>query len=136
MSGELYLPPQPRGLVLFASNRDLMRLDRRQVDLGEALNRRGIGTLLFDLVETTDDVETENDLEVLTERLLGASEWSSEQWGVGGLPLGYVGSGLGSAAALIAAVALGQGSAPSPRAEAGPTLQPTGSRRSGPPPCS
>jgi putative phosphoribosyl transferase len=106
LSGDLYLPPRPRGFVLFASNRDLMRLDRRQVDLGEALNERGIGTLLFDLVETTDDAETESNLEILTERLIGATEWSLEQWGVDGLPLGYVGSSLGSAAALVAAVAL------------------------------
>jgi hypothetical protein len=107
LSGDLYLPPRPRGFVLFASNRDLLRLDRRQVDLGRALNGRGFGTLLFDLVETTDDAETENDLETLTDRLIGASEWSLGQWGVDDLPLGYVGSGLGSAAALIAAVALG-----------------------------
>jgi len=84
-----------------------MRLDRRQVALGEALNERGLGTLLFDLVQTTDDEETESDLEALTERLLGATGWSLEQRGVEGLPLGYVGSGLGSAAALVAAVALG-----------------------------
>jgi hypothetical protein len=84
-----------------------MRLDRRQVALGEALNERGLGTILFDLVEATDDAETESDLEILTERLIGATEWSLGQWGVDRLPLGYVGSGLGSAASLVASVALG-----------------------------
>jgi hypothetical protein len=107
LAGEIRLPAEPRGFVLFASSRDLMRLDRRQAALGEALNERGLGTLLFDLVQTTDDEETESDLEALTERLLGATWWSLEQRGVDSLPLGYVGSGLGSAAALVAAVALG-----------------------------
>jgi len=107
LAGEIRLPSEPRGFVLFASSRDLVRLDRRQAALGEALNKRGLGTLLFDLVQTTDDEETEGDLEALTERLLGATGWSFEQRGVKGLPLGYVGSSLGSAAALVAAVALG-----------------------------
>jgi putative phosphoribosyl transferase len=106
LAGWLYLPPEPKGFVIFASNRDLMRIDRRQIDLGEALNRRGLGTLLFDLVETTDRAEVESDIGVLAGRLIGATGWSRKQWGVSGLPVGYVGSGLGSAAALSAAAAL------------------------------
>ncbi|MGN6253765.1 MAG: alpha/beta hydrolase [Solirubrobacterales bacterium] len=106
LAGWLCLPPDPRGFVIFASSRDLRRVDRRQVDLGEALNRRGLGTLLFDLVETTDSAEVEGDVGVLAGRLIGATGWSRRQWGVSGLPLGYLGSGLGSAAALSAAAAL------------------------------
>jgi hypothetical protein len=107
LAGELYLPPNPNGFVLFASSRDLGRIDRRQVSLSEALNRHGLGTLLFDLVESGDGLEVENDVEALTERLVEATEWSLRQWGVGELPIGYVGSGLGSAAALSAAAMLG-----------------------------
>lgn len=103
LAGWLYLPPDPEGFVIFASSRDLMRIDRRQVDLSEALNRRGLGTLLFDLVETTDSAEAERDVGTLAGRLIGATGWSRKQWGVSGLPLGYLGSGLGSAAALSAA---------------------------------
>jgi hypothetical protein len=106
LAGWLYLPPDPRGFVLFASSRDLMRIDRRQVHLSEELNQRGFGTLLFDLVETTDSAEVESDVDVLAARLLAATGWSRKQRGVSGLPLGYVGSGLGSAAALSAAAAL------------------------------
>lgn len=105
LAGWLYLPPEPKGFVIIASSRDLMRIDRRQVDLSEALNRRGLGTLVFDLVETTDTAEVERDVGVLAGRLLGATGWSRKQWGVSGLPLAYVGSGLGSAAALSAAAA-------------------------------
>jgi putative phosphoribosyl transferase len=106
LAGWLYLPPDPRGFVIFASNRDLMRIDRRQVDLSEQLNQRSFGTLLFDLVETTDSADVERDVGVLAARLIAATGWSRRQRGVSGLPVGYVGSGLGSAAALAAAAAL------------------------------
>jgi putative phosphoribosyl transferase len=107
LAGEIHLPSDPSGFVLFASNRDLMRLDLRQLDLSRSLNSRGLGTLVFDLVDASDDAEVEGDLEVLSERLLEAVEWSRRQWGVDGLPLGLVGSGLASAAALVVAAALG-----------------------------
>lgn len=108
LTGELFLPPNPNGFVLFASSRDLGRIDRRQVGLSEALNRRGLGTLLFDLVEASDDSAVASDVEALTGRLIEATEWSLRQWGVTELPVGYIGSGLGSAAALSAAALLGQ----------------------------
>ena len=84
-----------------------MRIDHRQIGLSEALNEHGLGTLLFDLVETTEEADAARDLEILTERLLAATEWGGRQWGVEGLPVGFLGSGLGSAAALVAAAALG-----------------------------
>jgi dienelactone hydrolase len=103
LRGALDVPAAARGLVLFASNLDLGRIDPRQTHLARELNRRGLGTLLFDLVEGTESASISSDVDVLTERLLGATEWSAAQWGVEGLPIGYVGSGLGSAAALSAA---------------------------------
>lgn len=106
LAGWLYLPPDPTGFVIFASSRNLMRIDRRQVDLSEALNNRGLGTLLFDLVDAADSAEVEGDVGILAGRLIGATGWSRKQWGISGLPLGYVASGLGSAAALSAAAAL------------------------------
>lgn len=48
-------------------------LDRRQVDLAESLNARAIGTLPFDLVETTDSSETERHVGLLAQRLLGTT---------------------------------------------------------------
>ncbi len=106
LAGSLYLPPDPKGFVIFASSRDLLRIDRRQIDLSEELNARGIGTLLFDLVESTDSAEAESNVDLLTARLLSATGWSRRQWGVAGLAVGFVGSELGSAAALSAAAAL------------------------------
>lgn len=106
LRGILELPTAARGLVIFASNRSLGHIDSRQVALGRALNQRGLGTLLFDLVSEDDVRSAAGDVEMLTERLIGATEWSAKQWGVRDLPTGYVASGLGSAAALSAAAIL------------------------------
>lgn len=106
LPGLLYLPPGPTGFVIFASNGKLMRIDRRQMDLSEELNARGLGTLVFDLVETSEGPEIHGNVDQLAARLLSATGWSRKQWGVAGLPIGFVGTGLGSAAALSAAAAL------------------------------
>jgi putative phosphoribosyl transferase len=106
LQGALDVPAAARGLVLFASDRTFGRIDPRQGDLARELNRRGLGTLLFDLVENSDDAGARGDVDALAQRLVGATEWSAEQWGLRDLPVGYVGSGLGSAAALSASAHL------------------------------
>jgi putative phosphoribosyl transferase len=108
LEGGLEVPIAARGIVLFASNTTFGRTDPRQRDLARALNRRGLGTLLFDLVDSDDGEDAANDVSLLTERLFGATEWTAGQWGLDGLPVGYVGAGLGSPAALSAAAALGK----------------------------
>ncbi len=108
LRGSLEVPAAARGVVLFASNRDLGRIDSRQRDLALSLNRHGLGALLFDLVDGADGAGMTGDVELLTERLIGATEWIARQWGMDGLPIGYVSSGVGSAAALSAAAALGE----------------------------
>lgn len=108
LEGGLEVPPAARGVVLFASSRAFGRTDPRQRDLARALNRRGLGTLLFDLVDSSDGADVASDVDVLTERLVSATEWIADQWGVDGLPVGYVGSGFGAPAALSAAAILGE----------------------------
>lgn len=108
LRGALDVPVAARGIVLVASSRNLGRIDPRQAALARELNRRGLGTLLFDLVEDGDGASVGSDVDALTERLLGATAWSGKQWGVEGLPIGYVCSGLGSAVALSAAAELGR----------------------------
>jgi putative phosphoribosyl transferase len=108
LEGGLEVPDAARGVVLFASSRAFGRTDPRQRDLARALHRRGLGTLLFDLVDSNDGVDAASEVGLLTERLFGATEWIADQWGLDGLPVGYVGSGLGAAAALSAAATLGE----------------------------
>lgn len=109
LPGELRLPPDPKGFVLLASSKDLGRIDARQMDLAHSLNEHSLGTLLFDLVQSNDRSAVAGDVPRLTKRLIAATNWSLRQWGVDDLPVGYVGSGLGSAAALSAASVLGGG---------------------------
>ena len=108
LQGSLEVPAAARGIVLFASSRDFGRIDSQQRDLAVALNEHGLGTLLFDLVDSADGSGAAGNVELLSERLIGATGWIGQQWGVDDLPIGYVGSGVGSAAALSAAAALGE----------------------------
>lgn len=108
LRGSFEVPAAARGVVLFSSSREFARVAPRQRELALALNRRGLATLLFDLVDGADGPGTAGNVELLTERLIAATGWIARQWGADGLPIGYVGSGVGSAAALSAAAALGE----------------------------
>jgi len=76
---------------------------------GGELARRGIGTLLFDLLTAEEDVaySTRFDIELLTRRLLQATDWLRTASRVGARPLGYFGASTGAAAALQAAAEQG-----------------------------
>lgn len=73
------------------------------------LRSAGLATLLFDLLtpaEEAIDVQTRQlrfDIGLLAERLIGATDWLTQQPAVNQLPIGYFGSSTGAAAALIAA---------------------------------
>ncbi|HWA56480.1 MAG TPA: hypothetical protein VG692_04455 [Gemmatimonadales bacterium] len=104
LPGELIIPDQARGVVLFAHGSGSSRLSPRNRAVARVLQTAGIGTLLFDLLT---DVESRDhaavfDLLRLTERLLAATDWIVEQPD-GQLPLGYFGASTGAGAALMAA---------------------------------
>jgi pimeloyl-ACP methyl ester carboxylesterase len=69
----------------------------------------GLATLLFDLLtpdEEAVDLRTRHlrfDIELLADRLVGATDWLVRHEATKGLPLGYFGASTGAAAALIAA---------------------------------
>lgn len=105
--GFLAVPPAANGLVVFAHGSGSGRLSRRNQFVADVLGARGLATLLFDLLTEREDMRMENrfDLPLLTERLLGATQWVRRQPGAEALPLGYFGASTGAAAALQAAVA-------------------------------
>lgn len=107
--GLLSLPEQARGLVLFAHGSGSSRLSPRNNFVAEALQHRGLATLLFDLLTEDEDRIRENrfDIPLLSRRLIGAARWAKEQPGLGPLPIGLFGASTGAAAALIAAATLG-----------------------------
>ena len=77
--------------------------------VAEALNIRGFGTLLFDLLTQSEEVDRANvfDISLLAERLLGAVKWAGDQDPpIDSLPIGLFGASTGAAAALVAAARL------------------------------
>jgi dienelactone hydrolase len=105
LEGELIVPEAGSGLVAFAHGSGSSRKSPRNNFVAEVLRDRGLGTLLFDLLTEAEDREyrTRFDIDLLTARLLAATEWLREREDVRTSRLGYFGSSTGAAAALRAA---------------------------------
>lgn len=109
LDGDLVVPPSSGGVVLFAHGSGSSRLSPRNTYVAGVLQRRGIGTLLFDLLTREEDrnYETRFDISLLTQRLLSATEWLQGRPQTQSLRLGYFGASTGAAAALRAAAEMG-----------------------------
>lgn len=109
LQGTLRLPPNARALVLFAHGSGSSRFSPRNVRVAEALNTRGIGTLLFDLLTIDEEGRRENvfDIGLLAQRLRDAVLWARQDTEIRSLPLGVFGASTGAGAALVVAAALG-----------------------------
>jgi dienelactone hydrolase len=107
--GALAIPPAAKGLVLFAHGSGSGRLSPRNNYVAGVLRESGVATLLFDLLTEEEDRIYENrfDIDLLTRRLLLATQWAGQQAATRGLVIGYFGASTGAAAALKAAAALG-----------------------------
>ncbi|MDO8262446.1 MAG: alpha/beta hydrolase [Gallionella sp.] len=105
LDGELVLPPSAKGVVLFAHGSGSSRFSPRNTYVAEVLQKRGIGTLLFDLLtrEEDRDYETRFDIALLTHRLLAATSWLQTNPKTQTMHLGYFGASTGAAAAVQAA---------------------------------
>lgn len=105
LQGDLGLPRDARGVVLFAHGSGSGRFSPRNRFVAQTLQQRGLGTLLLDLLEETeaDDRRKVFDIDLLADRLLGAAVWLRRQPAAARLPLGYFGASTGAGAALQAA---------------------------------
>jgi putative phosphoribosyl transferase len=109
LSGNLTMPPEPRGIVLFAHGSGSSRHSPRNRFVSTTLNRAGLGTLLFDLLtpeeESVDKFtrELRFNIALLAERLGLATEWIAQDLRMQDHRIGYFGSSTGGAAALVAA---------------------------------
>ncbi|MEX2353348.1 MAG: dienelactone hydrolase family protein [Gammaproteobacteria bacterium] len=110
LPGLYKLPEKTSGLVIFAHGSGSSRLSPRNQFVADYLNKRGIATLLFDLLTEDESQDRRNvfDIGLLAERLTMASEWVRKQPVFKGLPIGYFGASTGAAAALVAAADPGQ----------------------------
>jgi putative phosphoribosyl transferase len=100
-------------VVIFAHGSGSSRHSPRNQYVARVLHEAGLGTLLFDLL-TPGEEEAEYfthhlrfNIELLAERLDGATEWLKTQEGSDNFRIGYFGSSTGGAAALVAAAKLG-----------------------------
>lgn len=102
--GELNYPEKTNGLVIFAHGSGSFRNSPRNLFVSSELNRGGVASLVLDLLteEEGKNLKKRLDIDLMTERLIGVTKWVMEEETNKGLPLGYFGSSMGSAAALSA----------------------------------
>jgi len=109
LEGRLTIPPDARGLVLFAHGSGSSRHSPRNQYVAAILHAEGIATLLFDLLteeEEAIDARTAHlrfDIPLLAARLVAATDWAHQNPDTRPLDLGYFGASTGAAAALVAA---------------------------------
>jgi pimeloyl-ACP methyl ester carboxylesterase len=112
LHGDLTLPDEAAGLVIFAHGSGSSRHSPRNRFVAGVINRAGFGTLLMDLLteeeERVDEMtrELRFDIDLLGRRVARVVEWAGEREKLAGLPVGLFGSSTGAAAALVAAAAL------------------------------
>lgn len=111
LDGDLTLPPNAEGIVLFAHGSGSSRLSPRNRYVAKELNKVGLATLLMDLL-TSEEEELDVrgqfrfDIDLLANRLVGATKWLEKNPATEKLLIGYFGASTGAAAALVAAAKL------------------------------
>lgn len=112
LEGTLTIPENAKGLVLFAHGSGSSRFSPRNRYVAEALQRKGMATLLFDLLtreEESIDLQTAElrfDIPLLAERLVSVTRWITRNSDTKNFSIGYFGASTGAAAALVAAAQL------------------------------
>ena len=103
LAGTLTHPAGARALVIFAHGSGSSRFSPRNVQVAQALNRRRIATLLFDLLLPEEESDRRNvfDIRLLGQRLVHAVSWIIGEPDVGTLPVGLFGASTGAALSLI-----------------------------------
>lgn len=109
LEGELVVPQDARGIVVFAHGSGSGRHSPRNRAVAAALHAQGLATLLFDLLTDVEATDRRRvfDIPLLAERLAEVGRWTREHPPTRRLPLGLFGASTGAAAALVAAADLG-----------------------------
>ena len=112
LSGELNIPRDAAGVVLFAHGSGSSRHSPRNQSVARTIRNAGLGTLLFDLLtrdEEAIDAYTRHlrfDIDLLADRLVNATYWLKGEFDH--VRAGYFGASTGAAAALVAGAQLGE----------------------------
>lgn len=111
LAADLSVPGRPRGLVIFAHGSGSGRHSPRNQAVAQALQSRGLATLLADLLTTTEEAKDRVtaslrfDIELLGRRVVALVDWVRQDPRLRPLRLGLFGASTGAAAALVAAAA-------------------------------
>jgi dienelactone hydrolase len=113
LKGELIIPEGSNAIVIFSHGSGSSRFSRRNQQVARYLQQKSFGTLLFDLLTEEEDMHYENrfDIDLLTKRLAGATQWLEKFPAAKDCRIGYFGASTGAASALKAAAILPQVSA-------------------------
>jgi dienelactone hydrolase len=109
IAGDLTIPEEAGGLVVFAHGSGSSRFSTRNRAVAVALNDRGLATLLLDLLtEQEDEIdrvtrELRFDIGLLAGRVAAAVSWAGAHPDLRERAVGLFGASTGAAAALIAA---------------------------------
>ena len=109
LHGDLRVPDEPAGLVIFAHGSGSSRLSPRNVRVAGALGSSGYATLLLDLLTEREELVDQStrgyrfNIPLLGRRLVEAADWTETAAAVRGLPVAFFGASTGAAAAVIAA---------------------------------
>lgn len=107
IEGELAIPKNASGLVLFAHGSGSSRFSPRNIYVAEVLQKNRMATFLIDLLSKVEDLDYKKrfDIDLLSERLVKVTEWLRENDETKNLKIGYFGASTGAAAAVKAAAA-------------------------------
>jgi pimeloyl-ACP methyl ester carboxylesterase len=109
LDADMVVPDDAVGVVLFAHGSGSSRHSPRNRAVAEELNRRGLATVLMDLLTADEDrVDAVDgrlrfDIGLLADRLVGVIDGIVAEPGTADLPVGLFGASTGGAAALVAA---------------------------------
>ncbi len=109
LSGDLAIPPDATGIVVFAHGSGSSRKSVRNRYVAGVIQAAGVATLLFDLLTREEEIEEmytrhlRFDIDLLAGRLLGVIEWLATLAETKNLRVGLFGASTGGGAALVAA---------------------------------
>jgi pimeloyl-ACP methyl ester carboxylesterase len=109
IDGDLTVPPDALGLVVFAHGSGSSRFSGRNRAVAAALVRAGFATLLLDLLTPAEEEIDERtgeyrfDIARLAHRVIASIDWATGVPALASLPVACFGASTGAAAALIAA---------------------------------
>jgi len=109
LEGNLTIPKGAEDIILFAHGSGSSRYSPRNRYVAEVLQKAGLATLLIDLLTKEEEMEDRFtghfrfDIEMLSDRLISASQWLLKETETRDFAIGYFGASTGAGAALIAA---------------------------------